>query len=60
MWIVTLIIVLIFGFIMQPIQKWVYAKISRKWLAYIVTTLIGAVILLGMHWIAEMMGYKRN
>ena len=54
MWLVTLIIVLIFGFIMQPIQKWVYAKISRKWLAYIVTTLIGAVILLGMHRIADL------
>lgn len=54
MWIVTLIIVLIFGFIMQPIQKWVYAKISRKWLAYIVTALIGAVILLGMYRIADL------
>lgn len=54
MWIVTLIIVLIFGFIMQPIQKWVYAKISRKWLAYIVTALIGAVILLGMHRISDL------
>lgn len=54
MWIVTLIIVLIFVFIMQPIQKWVYAKISKKWLAYIVTFLIGAVILLGMHRIADL------
>ena len=54
MWLVTLIIVLIFGFIMQPIQKWVYAKISRKWLAYILTPLIGAVILLGMHRIADL------
>ena len=54
MWIVTLIIVLIFSYIMQPIQKWVYAKISKKWLAYIVTVLIGVVILLGMHRIADL------
>ena len=54
MWIVTLIIVLIFSYIIQPIQKWVYAKISKKWLAYIVTVLIGAVILLGMHRIADL------
>ncbi len=41
--------ILIFVAIITPIERTIYKRINKKWLAYILTVLCGAPILLGVH-----------
>lgn len=46
-----IIIDILFVWIMVPIQRRVYRQISRKWLAYALTFLIGLLLLSLIYWL---------
>lgn len=41
--------ILIFVALITPIERAIYKRINKKWLAYILTVLCGAPILFGVH-----------
>lgn len=57
-WLYISVIVVVFSLIMVPIEKWVYRRISKRWLAYATTFAIAIVILYGLHTISALCGYS--
>lgn len=58
MWIM-IIITIAFSLVMVPIEKSVYRRISKKWLAYITTAIIASALMLGLYYgISALFGYK--
>ena len=49
-------IILIFSFIMTPIERRIYKKIPNKYWAYLVTAVVAAVILLSLQLLAGVIG----
>ena len=56
-WIVIVIVCLIYSFVMTPIERRIYRRIKKKWLAYIVTFLIALAILFALYCIADLCGF---
>lgn len=43
--------------ILNPTERAIYKKVTSKWLAYLLTFIIGVVVLLSMHLIAYWLGF---
>lgn len=56
-WTSTVIVVLIYSFVMAPIEKKIYGKVRNKFYAYILTALVAAIILLGLLQITSILGF---
>ncbi len=52
--VVYIMLALAFSRVMVPVQKRIYEKVTRKWLAYIVTFMVGAPILFASYFCAYM------
>jgi len=52
-WIDIIFICIIYGFFMEPISKTINHKVNKKWLAYILTFVVGVCILLVLYGIAD-------
>ena len=45
MWWIELIIVCVFAMIMVPIEKSIYRSVTKKWLAWIITVVVGTLLI---------------
>ena len=58
-WLAIVFIVIIYSFVMAPIEKWIYRKISNKVFAYIATCLVASAILLALYFAAHLIGFYK-
>ena len=45
MWWIELIIICVFAMIMVPIEKRIYRSVTKNWLAWIISVVIGIILL---------------
>lgn len=59
MWLVIIIIVcIISGFAVQPVDRIIRKKVSSKWLALTLRFVASFIIILGLYWIADLLGFS--
>ncbi len=56
MWIVTIIVCIIAGFIVQPMDRIIEKKVSSKWLVYLLQVFALFIILIALFGIAILFG----
>lgn len=57
-WIVFCVVGVAYSFIMVPIERAIYKKISRRWIAYIATVIVAIMLLLGLYGLAALCGFS--
>lgn len=55
MWLVIIIVCIIFGFISQPVDRFVKKRVSSKWLSVIVRLFAYWIILMALYGIAALL-----
>ncbi len=55
-WIVLAAVWLCMWYLMIPIKRWLFRRIDKEWLAYLLTFLISVVIYVGLYCIADLCG----
>ncbi len=58
MWIVILVVCVIFGLIIQPVDKIINKRVSSKWLAVILQLIIYWIIFMALYGIAALLGFN--
>jgi hypothetical protein len=58
MWLVILIVCIIFGFIIQPVDRIIKKNVSSKWLAIILQLVASFIILMALYGIAILFGFN--
>lgn len=56
-WIVIIVVCLIYGIIMDPIQKAINKRVGKKWLAYIIVFGIAIAVLTVLYTLADILGF---
>jgi hypothetical protein len=58
MWLVIIIVCIIFGFIIQPVDRIIKKNVSSKWLAIILQLVASFIILMALYGIAILFGFN--
>ena len=58
MWLAILIVCIIFGFISQPVDRFVKKRVSSKWLSVILRFFLYWIILMALYGIAALLGFN--
>lgn len=56
-WITIIIVCVIYGFIMTPIEKAIKKRLTNKWSIISINFIISLAILLALYAIADLLGY---
>ncbi len=56
-YLIIIIVCLVYVHLMNPIEKAVNKRISKRWVAYIVNFIIAVIILIILYWLAALMGF---
>lgn len=57
-WIVIIIVCAIFGFVSQPVDRFIKKRVSSKWQAIILQIVVYWIIFMALYGIAALLGFE--
>lgn len=58
MWIVIIIVCAIFGFLIQPIDRYIKKRVSSLWLRYVLELIVYFALLMALYGLAALFGFN--